>query len=153
MVERTATDGQPYAPSDDEWGTTWAMLCGHCAAGGRCDIVDGMIEMKDGHPWPAGGWVTDPGAGVTCLSYRPLARRPVQRQQLRHLMRMREGDLPPVCGGCAALKGSEASVSLHTQRDYAEAVRSRAPFLCHEDPAGKRLCGGWCRSIQRRAAR
>lgn len=143
---------QPYAPSADEWGVLWTMLCGHCAHATRCQVVEGMIAMKDGGAWPEGGWVTDPGAEVTCLSYTPVERRPVPRQQLRNLMRMPEDKLPPVCGGCAALRGSEASVSLHTQRDFAAAVRSRAPFVCHEDPEHKRLCGGWCRAIQKRAA-
>lgn len=148
MIERA-----PYAPTSAEWGACYEMLCGHCDHQLKCPIVEGMIEMKDGSAWPEGGWVTDPGAGVTCLSYRPQERPAMVRQQRRAIIRMPEARLPPVCGGCAARKGSEASVSLHTQRDYQAAVRSQAPFACHEDPAKERLCGGWCRAISQRAKR
>lgn len=142
-----AAERQPYHPTAEEWPDTFAMLCGHCAHMPGCDVVEGMIELKDGGPWPAGGWVTDPGAGVTCLSYAPRAVQPLPRQQMRAMLRTPEHRLPPVCDGCAARKGSEASVSLHTQRDYAGAVKARTPFTCHKKPT---LCGGWCRAVRRR---
>jgi hypothetical protein len=109
-----------------------------------------MIDMKNGGEWPEGGWVTDPGAGTSCLSYKPRGASPLSRPQLRRLTRQSEASLPPVCGGCAARKGSEASTSMHTLRDYAHAVKNRSPFTCHEDPAKTRLCGGWCRAVRRR---
>lgn len=143
----------PFVPGRDEWAETYEMLCGYCARQCRCDIVEAMIEMKDGGPWPEGGWVTDPGAGVTCLSYTPRRIVPMPRQQRRAIARTRDADLPPVCGGCAARKGSEASVSLHTRRDYQNAVRSGGVFVCHEDPDHKRLCGGWCRAIKARSGK
>lgn len=147
-------DRKPHAPTAAEWTELYHMLCGHCALQTRCDVTEAMIEMKDGGAWPEGGWVSDPGAGVTCLSYVPRPGKPISRQQVRHMARQREENLPPVCGGCAAQKGSEASVSLHTQRDYQAAVRNRTRFGCHEDPAiEKRPCGGWCRAVIQRAQR
>lgn len=143
----------PYAPPPSEWRALYEMLCGYCAHQLRCPIVDKMIEvMRRGGPWPADGWVTDPGAEVTCLSYEPKGAKALARQQLRAIIRTPEPRLPPVCGGCAAQRGSEASVTLHTRRDYAAAVRNRTPFTCHEDPAKARLCGGWCRAIKRRGS-
>lgn len=153
LIERQeAQERRPFHPTADEWGDCWEMLCGHCEHAANCPIVEAMIEMQSGGSWPEGGWVTDPGAGTTCLSYEPVKRAPMIRQQFRALLRRKEADIPPVCGGCAALKGSEASVSLHTRRDYQASVRDRAPFLCHEDPEKKRLCGGWCRAVRRRAS-
>lgn len=144
---------QPYRPTKAEWEGCYAMLCRWCAHNTACDVIEAMIEMKDGGAWPEGGWVSDPGAGVTCLSYEPAARTPMPRQQRRAIARTNESDLPPVCGGCAARKDSEASVSLHTRRDYQNCVRTGAPFVCHEDPELKRLCGGWCRAISRKGGK
>lgn len=142
---------EPYTPTRESWREDFDLICRHCEHIGRCDVVEAMIEMQEGGPWPAGGWVTDPGAGITCLSYEPRRRSALLRQQRRTIERMSEASLPPVCGGCAARKGSEASVALHTQRDFAASVRDRAPFVCHEDPAKEQLCGGWCRAMQRKA--
>jgi hypothetical protein len=145
---------EPYRPTSTDWRATYEMLCGFCERQLRCSIVEAMIGYARGEgPWPDGGWATDPGAEVTCLSYvaRPAKRLP--RQQLRQIRRLPEDRLPPVCGGCAARRGSEASTSLHTQRDYAAAVRNRSAFTCHEDPARARLCGGWCRAIRQRTSR
>jgi hypothetical protein len=144
---------KPYTPTVKDWSECYEMLCKHCARHTKCDVVEGMIEMHTGGAWPEGGWVSDPGAGVTCLSYQPLARDPLPRQQRRQIMRLKEIDIPPICKGCAARKGSEASVSLHTRRDYQGSVRNRAPFVCHEDPELKRLCGGWCRALRNREDR
>lgn len=144
------SDRVPYHPTAEEWGDCYSMLCGHCEHQLGCSVVEGMIEIKEGAPWPEGGWVTDPGAGLTCLSYEPRKRAPVPRQQRRKIARTRDEDLPPVCGGCAARKGSEASVSLHTRRDYQAWVRRGVEFRCHEKPT---LCGGWCRAIKARAGR
>lgn len=146
-------DRQPYRPTPVDWEECYDMLCRWCDHHLRCEIVEKMIEMKDGAPWPQNGWVTDPGAGVTCLSYEPAARVPLPRQQRRAIARTRERYLPPICEGCAALKGSEASVSLHTRRDYQKCVRTGAPFICHEDPEHKRLCGGWCRAVTRKSVK
>lgn len=139
-------DRAPYSPTEDEWPDVFNMLCGHCAHARNCEVIERMIEMKAGGPWPEGGWVTDPGAGVTCLSYEPnpLMMEPLTRQRLRQVTR-KSG---PMCSGCAARKGSEASVSLHTRRDFHAAVKARALFVCHEDPALRRPCGGWCRAVQ-----
>lgn len=134
----------PYRPSDDEWQEAWQMLCGHCADASNCQIVEGMIDMKDGDSWPDGGWVTDPGAGITCLSYQPREMKRLSRQQLRQAMRQ----AAPMCDGCAAQKGSEASLSLHTRRDFTAAVKSKAMFVCHAEGQKGRPCGGWCRAIK-----
>lgn len=142
------TDRQPYRPNQAEWPGLYKMLCGHCSHQLQCDVVERMIEMKDGSPWPPGGWVTDPGSGVSCLSYASKGARPLPRQQMRKMLRQPEKDLPPVCDGCAARKGTEASVSLHTRRDYQASVRNKTIFICHEDPGMQRLCGGWCRAIR-----
>lgn len=141
---------EPYTPARDEWGELYRMLCGFCANQLHCEICEGMIALKDTSEWPDGGWVSDPGAGVTCLSYEPRPAQRFTRQVLRQLSRTPEAKLPEVCGGCAARKGSEASVSLHTQRDYQAAVRSQSRFECHERKG--ELCGGWCRAIRRRRA-
>jgi hypothetical protein len=144
---------RPFIPTADEWEGQFDMLCMYCRHSPGCQIVEAMIEAKDGGSWPEGGWVTDPGAGMTCLSYEPRPMQPLPRQQRRRIERMKESALPPVCGGCAARKGSDASVSLHTQRDYRAAVATPAKFVCHEDPNHQQLCGGWCRAIQRKAKR
>lgn len=140
----------PYRPTDAEWPDLYQMLCGYCAHQLKCDVVEGMIGMKSGGAWPDGGWVTDQGAGATCLSYEPRPHAKLPRQQMRAMLRQREDDLPPMCGGCAARKGTEASVSMHTRRDYQAAVRNETTFVCHEDPAKQRLCGGWCRAVRNR---
>lgn len=134
----------PYEPSVDEWPEIWVMLCGHCANAGGCEVVEGMIEMKEGGEWPQGGWVTDPGAGVTCLSYTPKPLRQLTYQQLDEA----KAQAVPMCSGCAAQKGSEASVSLHTRRDFKAAVESRALFVCHEESQKGRPCGGWCNAMR-----
>lgn len=152
-VGQRVVERAPYSPSREDWTEIYQMLCGHCGNQLHCDVVEGMIEMKDGAaPWPAGGWVNDPGAGVSCLSYVPKDAKRLPRQQMRRLLRQCEADLPPVCGGCAARKGTEASASLHTRRDYQGAVRNRTIFLCHEDLDKHRLCGGWCRAIRSKVA-
>jgi hypothetical protein len=138
----------PYRPPSSEWSSTYQMLCGFCSNQLKCEIVERMIEMKEGGHWPQGGWVTDPGAGVTCLSYSPKGAAALPRQQLRKMLRQAEDDLPPVCDGCAARKGTEASISLHTRRDFQAAVANKTVFACHEDPEHKRLCGGWCRAVR-----
>lgn len=141
----SAINRQPCKPVDGEWAALWKMLCGHCAHFCTCDITEAMIEMKNGGPWPEGGWVTDPGARVSCLSYEPRPMEKLSRQRLRHALRHAR----PMCDGCAARKGSEASVSLHTRRDFHAAVKARAMFSCHEDPALRRPCGGWCQAVKR----
>lgn len=139
----------PYIPPDSlsDWAETYEMLCGYCAKQLQCPIVDGMIEMKDGGAWPEGGWVYDRGAGVSCLSYEAKRGPKVSRQELRQIARTPEDRLPPVCGGCAARKGTEASVSRHTRKDFQAAVKRKTRFLCHET---KKDCGGWCRAIASR---
>lgn len=150
MTAMTANnpDRQPFSPAPGDWRECYEMLCEHCALHLRCPILEAMIEMKDGAAWPEGGWVSDPGAGVTCLSYVPRGSAKMPRQQRRQLARMKESELPPVCGGCAARRGTEASVSLHTRRDYQAAVRNGSLFTCHESPDNSQLCGGWCRAIR-----
>ncbi|WP_380716448.1 hypothetical protein [Seohaeicola nanhaiensis] len=143
---------EPYCPTnEEEWRDTWEMLCGHCAHHLNCPIVDAMIEHTAGGSWPEGGWTSDPGGGVTCLSYAPHQQQPqLTRQQLRRLSRMNPATLPPVCGGCAATKGTEASQCLHTRRDFEVSVRDRRQFLCHERPG---YCGGWVRAVLARAGK
>ena len=43
-----------------------------------------------------------------------------------------------------------ADLPREAQRDYRAAVRDQSEFTCHEDPENKRLCGGWCRAVQRK---
>ncbi len=138
---------EPYRPDASEWEEAYQMLCGHCAHQTQCQVVEGMIEMQEGGEWPEGGWVTDPGAGVTCLSYEPKPMEKLSRQRLRHALRKAS----PMCEGCAAQKGSEASVSLHTQRDFQAAVSQRALFTCHAEGAEGKPCGGWCNAIRARS--
>lgn len=140
---------EPYRPDAAEWEEAYLMLCAYCAHAVGCQVVEGMIAIKDGGDWPEGGWVTDPGAGITCLSYEPKPMAPLSRQRLRHAIRKAK----PMCNGCAAQKGSEASVSLHTRRDFAAAVQARALFVCHEDPTLQRPCGGWCQAVKSQVKR
>ncbi len=139
----------PYTPTDslDDWRDTYERLCAFCAKQLGCQVVDGMIEMKDGGVWPAGGWVYDRGAGISCLSYEAKGCPAVSRQELRQIKRTPEDRLPPVCGGCAARKGTEASVARHTRKDFQAAVKNKSRFTCHET---KKDCGGWCRAIASR---
>lgn len=135
---------EPCRPDSEEWEEAFNMLCGHCDKLAQCEVVEGMIEMKHGEPWPEGGWVTDPGAGITCLSYQPLPMEKLSRQRLRQALR----SAAPMCDGCAAQKGSEASVSLHTRRDFKAAVKARALFVCHDGKQKGKPCGGWCNAIR-----
>ena len=61
---------------------------------------------------------------------------------------MNPDTLPPVCGGCAATKGTDASKTRHTRLDFEAAVKDRRHFLCHERPG---YCGGWVRAVLARA--
>jgi hypothetical protein len=146
----TMVDRQPICPSrNGEFAEVMDITCLHCEMGREplsCSILCGMLDHCAGEgPWPDGGWVTDPGAVSTCLSY--VARKDrdkLSRQQVRRLGRMNPATLPPVCGGCAARKGSEASCALHTRRDFEQAVQDPSVFLCHERPG---YCGGWVRAL------
>lgn len=138
---------RPYLPREmQDWRESWEMTCKFCARSPGCDICEAMIDHLSGEgPWPEGGFVTDPGAGMSCLSYQPRRdRKPLARQQLRRLARQGEASAPPMCGGCAARKGSEASVSLHTRRDFAASVQDQTIFLCHETGG---YCGGWVKAV------
>ena len=149
--DRSVIGREPFLPMPDKWNGVYDMLCSHCVHQPQCGLPTAMMDFAYGRgPWPENAWVTDPGAGCTCLSYAPRPVPQISRQQLQALAEAPEESLPHVCGGCAARKGSEASVALHTQRDYRAAVRDRSQFACHEDPEGKRLCGGWCRAVQRK---
>lgn len=142
MIERL-----PYRPAPgDEWTSCWDTTCRSCKRWTDCDVLDAMVDANiHDTPWPEKGWVRDPGAGMTCLSYVPRATQPqLSRQQLRRLRRMNPATLPQLCGGCAASKGTDASKSLHTRRDFEAAVRERRLFLCHERPG---YCAGWVRAV------
>ena len=148
---REASTRDPFLPLPDQWDAIYEMLCGHCDSQSQCGLPHAMLEFAyDRGSWPDDAWVTDTGAGCTCLSYVPKPVQQISDAQLNAIAEMPADMLPHVCGGCAARKGSEASVALHTQRDYRAAVRERSQFTCHEDPENKRLCGGWCRALQRR---
>lgn len=137
---------RPSGPAEIKEGME--LTCLHCARGKdlACEVLMGMVDVAAGAgDWPEGGWVTDPGAGQTCLSYEARTDRPrVSRQQIRRLGRMNPGTMAPVCGGCAARKGSEASCALHTRRDFAASVSLPSVFLCHETGG---YCGGWIRAL------
>lgn len=143
---------EPFLPEPSRWNDVRDMLCGHCVNKAGCGLVEAMLAFAQGRTgvWPENAWVTDQGTSATCLSYAPIRAEPISRERLEALARTPEEALPHVCGGCAAKKGSEASVALHTQRDYRAAVRDQSEFTCHEDPENKRLCGGWCRAVQRK---
>ena len=113
----------------------------------ECDVIEGMIEMKDSGIWPEGGWVHDEGAGVTCLSYQPKLGKPFDPEKLEEIIRRPENLLPRQCRECAATKGSPASKSLHTNRDFSQSVKERSTFLCHKGKCNK-VCGGWIRAIK-----
>lgn len=143
----------PYMPeTDDDWRDCWRVTCGQCAHMCDCKVIDAMIEAReDARLWPRNGWHTDPGGGITCLSYEPRRNQPqLSRQQLRRLARMNPQTLPPVCGGCAASKGTDASQCFHTRKDFDAAVKDRRVFTCHERPG---YCGGWVRAVLARAGK
>lgn len=50
------------------------------------------------------------------------------------------------CVGCAARKGSEASRTLHTQRDFQACVRTGHRFDCHHGTRAGKPCSGWARA-------
>lgn len=138
-------DRIPFKPEGEAWVESFAMLCGMCKHLDECQIIEGMIEMKDGKQWPQGGWVTDPGAGITCLSYQPKPVRTLRGQELEDAL----NSAVPMCGGCAARRGSDASKSLHTQRDFNAAVKRQGVFACHEGVNHGKPCGGWCNAVRR----
>jgi hypothetical protein len=142
MQERT-----PYRPTQQEWAGIYNMLCGHCALQFKCDVIEGMIECTHSGVWIEGGWVEDEGAGVTCLSYQPKAGKPFDSEKLQNILRRPEKLLPRQCRECAATKGSAASKSLHTNRDFSKSVKERSIFLCHKGKCNK-ICGGWIRAIK-----
>lgn len=133
----------PYKPSKKEWGEIYEMLCNHCDMQLRCEVVEGMIEMKDGGEWPEGGWIVDVGGGVSCLSYVALKQEPLTPDQLQKAI----DSAVPMCNGCAARKGSEASVCLHTQRDFKAAVKNQTVFFCHQKDRERDPCGGWAQAV------
>lgn len=144
---------EPYKPKDSaDWRDCWDVTCSACARMPGCEICEAMIDsLCDGGPWPDGGFVYDQGAGVSCLSYEPHRKAPqLSRQQIRRLARMNPETLPPVCAGCAATKGTDASKTQHTRRDFEAAVKDRRKFLCHERPG---YCGGWVRAVLARAGK
>lgn len=152
-IDSKSIDREPFLPPPDRWNEVYSMLCGHCGRQPQCQLVKSMLDFARGHGlWPDNAWVTDPGAGATCLSYAPKFVPTMPGHRAAALAEIPEEQLPTMCGGCAAQKGSEASVALHTQRDYKAAVLNRYEFNCHEDPEGKRVCGGWCRAVRRRDA-
>lgn len=134
----------PYIPTKSDWLECVELLCEHCAHWPRCEIVEGMIEAAHGGGWPAGGWVTDPGAEVTCLSYQPATRAPLSRPVLKRALK----SACEMCAGCAAQKGSEASVALHTQRDFRASVANKTRFDCHDPANAGKPCGGWAAAIK-----
>lgn len=136
---------KPYHPTREEWTEVFIILCGHCIKQTECQIVEGMIELQQGGEWPEGGWVTDPGAEVTCLSYEPRRMKTLSNHELIHAI----DHAAPMCSDCAAQKGSEASVSLHTQRDFKAAVQQRAMFACHCEGQKGRPCGGWAQAVSK----
>lgn len=124
------------------------MLCDHCSLQLSCDVIESMIEMKQGGPWPPGGWVFDGGAGVSCLSYVPVEQRPLTASELQKAI----DTAVPMCSGCAARKHSQASLCLHTLRDFKAAVDNKTVFFCHHpdddrDPAQRLPCGGWANAV------
>ncbi|WP_447896028.1 hypothetical protein [Vreelandella sp. GE22] len=148
-TDKQSSQRQPYRPTDEEWSASIAVVCEQCRyflTPPGCQVIEGMIEMKDGGPWPEGGWVTDPGAGMTCLSYQPLPVRSLGDEELEAAL----NDSVPMCGGCAARKGSDASKALHTQRDFRQAVSDRGKFMCHEPGSEGKACGGWCDAVRRK---
>lgn len=145
---------EPFKPKDTaDWQECWKVTCSACARMPACDVCEAMIEhlAGEGTPWPLNGFVHDRGAGVSCLSYEPHGKaRQISRQELRRMSRETPDALPPVCGGCAARKGTEASQSRHTRRDFDASVKERREFLCHE--TGE-YCGGWVRAMLGRAGK
>lgn len=138
----------PYKPDNHEWTEAFNMLCGHCSSFPNCDIVDGMIEMKEGGDWPSGGWVHDAGAGISCLSYRSIVDEASQLSDSE--LKTHINNAAPMCEGCAARKGTEASVSHHTRIDFKAAVSKKVLFTCHKECNLGKPCGGWAAAISAR---
>lgn len=137
---------EPYQPSVMEWSLVFDMLCLECSKVSGCQICESMILHKDGGDWPDGGWVSDPGSGVTCLSYQPRGRDALPEKDLIAATKR----AAPMCSECAARRGSDASVSLHTRRDFKAAVRDGYEFVCHHGDQKGRPCGGWAEAVKAR---
>jgi hypothetical protein len=136
---------EPYIPGDGDWSECLEMLCEMCAHWPACALVDRMIDSMNGDDeWPEGGFVTDAGAEVTCLTYSPRGARPLASDALSEAI----AGACDMCDGCAARKGSEASVSLHTQRDFRAAVNDGFLFTCHKPENRGRACGGWAKAVK-----
>ena len=63
---------EPCQPGRSDWIECYDMPCWWCSKHCKCDVVEAMME--DGGAWPEGGSVSDPGAGVACLSYEPVSK-------------------------------------------------------------------------------
>lgn len=144
--KKPSAERKPIVPNPDMWREAIAMLCEPCRHFPGCDVVEGMIEMKEGGEWPEGGWVTDPGAGITCLSYQPRSVRKLSGVELDQALK----DSVPMCDGCAARKGTDASKALHTQRDFSQSVKDQGRFTCHKPESKGKSCGGWCSAVVRK---
>lgn len=144
--KQTNAERKPIVPHPDMWREAIAVLCEPCRHFPGCDVVEGMIEMKEGGEWPEGGWVTDPGAGITCLSYQPRSVRKLSGVELDQALK----DSVPMCDGCAARKGTDASKALHTQRDFSQSVKDQGRFTCHKPESKDKSCGGWCSAVVRK---
>jgi hypothetical protein len=140
---------KPYilSPTREEWRGIYAMLCGHCALQLNCEVIEKMIKTKNGGAYPENGWIEDEGAGVSCASYQPKKGKPFPPEKLQEIVRRPESLLPKQCRECAATKGSPASKTLHTNRDFSLSVKEKSTFLCHKGKCNK-ICGGWIRAIK-----
>lgn len=145
MSAYIATDRVPINLTGDDWVEAIEMLCYMCADFLDCDVCEEMIERKNEDQPVANGFATDPGSEITCLSYRPKGCLPLTDDKLKEFIAGSKGK--DMCGGCAARKGSAASNSLHTQRDFSKSVQSKTLFSCHEGRKGP--CIGWCRAIDK----
>ena len=71
---------------------------------------------------------------------------------MKHLMRFPDGE---PCPGCVARKGTDASRTEQTVKDFRLSVEDNLPFFCHQAMTGyphgygrvTRLCRGWCNAV------
>ena len=135
----------------DKWVEAIEMLCYFCQRFPDCDVLEEMIKSKSSDKQIASGFCTDPGSEISCFSFKPKGYRTLSPQVIQEIRSKYSG--LDMCSGCAARKGSDASMSLHTQRDFRKCVDDRSLFGCHDPRRKNEPCIGWLCAITKTANR